>query len=369
MNPPFMIDGRYIQDHFPGIGRYTFNLIDALARIAPNEKFCLLYNPALKNTRYDIATLARYPNVELVRVDVSTFSAREQFQLPVNSGQLYHSPYYIKPYFLRVPSVVTIHDLIPLCSPRGYTPSQRVLFKFAIRLALLTTRRVIAVSKSAANDLRELLHVPSDNITVIHEGVDARFRPIGRPDQERVRAKYALPEKYILYVGSNKPHKNLETLVAAWKRAEVNAGLVIASAWDERYGSVVSNQRSEVRLLKNVDDEDLPALYSAASIFVTASLYEGFGLPLLEAMACGGPCISSNASSLPEVGGDAVLYFDPHRVDALAELITRVSNDRVLQDELRGKSLARANDFTWERTARATLDMYNAVGAIRESPR
>lgn len=369
MNRPFMIDGRCIQDHFPGVGRYTFNLIDALARIAPNEKFGILYNPALKNTRYDIAMLARYPNVELVRVDVPTFSAREQFQLPVNNCRLFHSPYYIKPYFLRVPSVVTIFDLIPLRAPRGISALARFFFRAAIALATRSSARIILPSISARDDLGATLGVAPSKLAVTPLAADARFRPMGKSDQERVRTKYALPEKYILYVGINKPHKNLETLIAAWERAGVEARLVIAGAWDERYGSVVSNQRSEVRLLKNVDDVDLRALYSAASIFVTASLYEGFGLPLLEAMACGAPCISSNASSLPEVGGDAVLYFDPHNVDALAQLITKVSNDRALQDDLRSKSLARAKNFTWERTAQATLDVYNDVAVIRESYR
>jgi len=362
------IDGRYIQDHFPGIGRYTFNLIGALARIAPEEKFSLLLNPGLINTRYDIAALARYPNVELVRVHAPTRSLREQWELPhvmqattQDRPYVFHAPYFIKPYFLRAPSIVTIFDLIPLRASRGVSASARLFFRLAIMLAVQTSRRIIVPSLSARDDLAATLGVAREKPAVIPLAADARFRPMGAPERERVRAKYSLPDKYILYVGINKPHKNLETLVAAWERAGVDAGLVIAGAWDERYGERL--REKEIKIISNIDDADLPALYSAATVFATASLYEGFGLPLLEAMACGAPCISSSASSLPEVGGDAVLYFDPRDADALAQLIARVVNDRAAQKELRGKSLARAAspEFSWERTASETLRVYKQV--------
>lgn len=355
------IDGRFVEDHFPGIGRYTFNLIDALARIAPEEKFALLHNPGLMNTRHDIATLTRYPNVELVRTNVPTRSLREQFQLPTSSFPLLHFPYFIKPYFRGTPSIITIFDLIPLRAPRGASASARLLFRFAIALAVLTSKRIIVPSISARDDLVAVLGVTRGKLAVTPLAADARFKPMGASERERVCAKYSLPEKYVLYVGINKPHKNLDTLAVAWERAGVEAGLVIAGAWDERYGERL--REKEIKIIPNIDDADLPALYSAATAFATSSLYEGFGLPLLEAMACGAPCISSNAASLPEVGGAAALYFDPRATDALAQLIARVVNDRALQDDLRAKSLARAKEFSWERTARETLAVYNQVSS------
>ncbi len=368
------IDGRYIQDHFPGIGRYTYNLIDALARAAPDNTFVVLHSPTGYNTRYDVDALARHPNVELHRVNVPTFSLREQFQLPISNIQLLHSPYYIKPYFLRVPSVVTIFDLIPLRCPSDLPNLRaRFFFRAAISLAARTATHVIAPSVAAQKDLVELLRVPREKITVIPLAADARFKPQPETEIFRVREKYTLPARYVLSVGINKPHKNLATLIEAWQCVDTAAALVIAGAWDERYASVVSGQSAAIRTIRDVDDVDLPALYSGATVFVMPSLYEGFGLPPLEAMACGAPVVCSNAASLPEVVGGpsagsgqcAALLINPRNPEEIATAITRVLSDTALRDELRGKSLARAAQFSWERTARETLQVYRSVAHRR----
>ncbi len=382
----FCIDGRYIQDHFPGIGRYTYNLIDALARSAPADRFVVLCNPALRNTRYDLAALARHPNLELVRVNVPTVSASEQYRLlsAVNgqrsavSGQpsaVFHSPYYIKPYLLRVPSVVTIFDVIPLVVPNAVSWRARWFFRWAVWLAAKTSARVIVPSRATRDDLIARLRVPRDKIAVIPLAADARLSPQSDAAIARVREKYALPERFVLYVGINKPHKNLATLLEAWARVERDAMLVIAGAWDARYthttadrrpmtdvqSLAVGGQRSAVKFIHNVADADLPALYAGATAFVMPSLYEGFGLPPLEAMAAGAPVICSNASALPEVVGDAALLVNPRDAEDIARALTRVLDDAALRDELRAKSLARAAQFSWEHTARETLDVYRAV--------
>jgi alpha-1,3-rhamnosyl/mannosyltransferase len=178
-----------------------------------------------------------------------------------------------------------------------------------------------------------------------------------------------LPEKYVLYFGSNKPHKNLPRLVEAFARwhtesRESQIRLVVAGQWDVRYPE--AKQRAEdlnapVLFIGSVDDAALPALYSSATAFVFPSLYEGFGLPPLEAMACGVPVVCSNAASLPEVVGDAALLVNPRAAEEIAAAITRVLTDAALRDELRAKSLVRASQFSWERTARATLRVYESV--------
>ncbi len=365
---PFCIDGRYIQDHFPGIGRYTYNLIAALARVAPGEKFVVLHNPALKNTRYDLSALESYPNIKLEPVDIPTFSGREQFGLASvirrSRAAILHSPYFVKPYFLPIRSIVTIFDLIPIHYPAELSNSAlHLIFRLATWLAARTSARVIVPSVAAEEDLVAHLHVPHRKISVVVLGVESRFIPQLEAAVMMVREKYSLSEKYILYVGSNKPHKNLEALVQAWDRAGVDAELVIAGAWDKRYGASGRGNAGTRRpiFLHNIEDVDLPALYSGATTFVMPSLYEGFGLPLLEAMACGAPVISSNVSSMPEVAGDAALYFEPHDTHGLAELIARVVSDRGLQEEMRDKSLARAKEFSWERTASETLAAYRSV--------
>ncbi len=368
------IDGRYIQDHFPGIGRYTYNLVAALARVAPNEKFIVLHNPALKNTRYDIAALGLNPNVELRRVDVPTFSASEQWALggAIRAGKgqapkVLHSPYFIKPYLLSFRSIVTIFDLIPV-HYRDELPNAalRLIFRLAVSLAARTAAHIIVPSLAVSDDLVATLRVPSKKLTVIPLAADAQFRPAAESEAARVREKYSLPGEYVLCVGINKPHKNLSTLIQAWQRARLNVPLVIAGAWDTRYGhkGARSEERgggSEIKWIRNVEDIDLAALYSCATVFVMPSLYEGFGLPLLEAMACGAPVIVSKASSLPEVAGQAASFFDPRDTRELATLISRVVNDRALQAEMRDRSLARAKEFSWERTARETLAVYRSV--------
>ncbi|MBM3129723.1 MAG: glycosyltransferase family 4 protein [Chloroflexi bacterium] len=367
----YAIDGRYIQDHFPGIGRYTYNLIDALARVAPDSGFAVLHNPALRNTRYNIAALARYPNVELCQVNVLTFSWYEQFQLPISNFQLLHSPYFIKPYLLRIASVVTIFDLIPLLFPNDVPSARtRFFFRWAVWLAAKTSARVIVPSVATRDDLIARLRVPREKIAAIPLAADARFAPQSDAAIARVREKYALPARYILYVGINKPHKNLATLIDAWARVERDAMLVIAGAWDERYageqgsgGAAVSGRRSAVRFIHDIDDAELPALYAGAAVFVMPSLYEGFGLPPLEAMACGAPVICSHASSLPEVVGDAALMVNPCDAEEMTRAIARVLDDAALRDELRAKSLARAAQFSWERAARETLEVYRAVSS------
>ncbi|MBI5300726.1 MAG: glycosyltransferase family 4 protein [Chloroflexi bacterium] len=372
---PFAMDGRYIQDHFPGIGRYTFNLIDALARIAPEERFVVLHNPTLKNTRHDITVLAHHPNIELRRVDTPTFSFREQFPIRHSHFAILHSPYIIKPYFLRIPSIVTIFDLIPLFFPNDLPNARvRIVFRLALTLATRTATRILAPSNSTRDDLVARLRVPRERIAVTPLAADARFAPQPKSEIARVREKYDLPARFILSVGINKPHKNHAVLIEAFdkfviRNSKFEIGLVIAGAWDARYAeqSKIENRKSKIYRLPDVADADLPALYAACDAFVFPSLYEGFGLPPLEAMACGAPVICSNASSLPEVVGDAALMFEPRDVNALSAHLARVLDDAALRDELRGKSLARAQQFSWERCAHETLAVYGEVIAHHTS--
>ncbi len=366
------IDGRYIQDHFPGIGRYTFNLIDALARVAPNERLLVLHNPALPNSHYDVAALGRYPNVQLSRVTVPTFSPAEQIGLLPRAPKvdLFHSPYYYKPYFSRVPSVVTIFDLLPLFYPAALPNARtRFIFRVAMGLAARTATRIIAPSSSTCRDLVARLRVARDKIDVIPLAADARFRPQPAAEIARVRAVYGLEAEYVLSVGINKPHKNFRTLIEAWERAgDRQRILAIAGAWDARYADLATQAElakartgADIRFIRNVADGDLPALYGGALVFVLPSLYEGFGLPPLEAMACGVPVVVSNVSSLPEVVADAGVLVDPHDADGLAARLRELLDDPGRRANASERSLRRASEFSWERTARETLAVYEMV--------
>jgi glycosyltransferase involved in cell wall biosynthesis len=367
----FILDGRYIQDHFPGIGRYAFNLAGAVSRVAADDKVRVLYNPRLRNTRYDVASLGESPNVELVRVDAPTFSLHEQFMganLSVTmNAALWHSPDYLMPYVLPLRSVVTLEDVMPLVL-REEMPSaaRRLVYRLLNLFAAHKAARVITISKSAREDILRLLGIPSSKISVIPLAVDAAFRPKEEAEIARVREQLNLPDRYVLYVGSNKPHKNIGRLIRAWASVVTDVALVIAGHWDERYpeaGRLTENLGLKERVLfrHNVSNDDLPALLSGALAFVFPSVCEGFGLPPLEAMAAGTPVVCARASSLPEVVGEAALLFDPLDVDAMASALTRVLQDGALRDTLRAKGQAQAHCFSWERTARETLEVYRSA--------
>ena len=366
-----VLDARTATDHFPGIGRYVVNLARALAQAAPDLPLALLYDPSAPATRLTLPDLPR------IACAASPFSLRQQWAVPRAlhraRASLYHSPYYLMPYRPGVPTVLTVHDLIPLLFPQYSTPQARLLFRLTTALALRAAQHIIAISGTTRHDLLAHFHIPSLHISVIPEAPDPACFPRPTSEITAVRQKHSLPEHYALYLGSNKPHKNLSRLLEAWSRLTPHVSritphaprltLVIAGAWDPRYPE--PRRRAEALGLDNIvwlgpiSEADLPALYSGATLFVFPSLYEGFGLPVLEAMACGTPVVCSNTSSLPEVAGDAALLVDPLDVEAWAEAISRLWGDDDLRRELREKGLAQAARFSWERTARETLAVYS----------
>ncbi|MGC8875397.1 MAG: glycosyltransferase family 4 protein, partial [Chloroflexia bacterium] len=228
--------------------------------------------------------------------------------------------------------------------------------------------RVIAVSQATRDDLIRHYRTVPDRVHVVHHGVSPRFRPTQDPG---VRARYGLPERYFLYLGTLQPRKNLERLLAAYARLPAGApAFVLAGGrgwYFERIARAVAAHNLGERVLfpGYIADADLPAVLSGAVAFVYPSLYEGFGMPLLEAMACGTPVIASRSSSLPEVVGDAGLLVDPLSVEALQEALQRILEDEPLREALRARGLERARLFTWERCAHETLGVLEKALAAR----
>jgi alpha-1,3-rhamnosyl/mannosyltransferase len=366
------IDGRCIQDHFPGIGRYTFNLARAMLPLfGEDEQLVLLRDPTQPSSQ-DLTILAG-ERVQVVDVPLSPFSLRQQWVVPRLlrrlGADIYHSPYYLMPYRPGVPVVVTVYDLIPLLFPQLASARARLLFRWTMALALRMASHVIVISEATRRDLLLFFRLSPKKVTTIPLAAAPNFRPPPPTEVERVRRKYALPNDYVLYLGINKPHKNLVRLVEAWGQirdsqfAIRNLQLVIAGAWDSRYPE--SQQRAAalgletaIRFLGPVAEDDLPALYGGAVLFVFPSECEGFGLPVLEAMACGTAVACANISSLPEVGGDAVLHFDPADVESIAQALCQALADPDLRAELRERGLRQAARFSWKRAAQKTLDLY-----------
>ena len=360
-------DGRTLGDHFPGIGRYAYNLARALLERPSQPELTLFYDPGQAHTRFDPASL---PGAKLV-VAAPAFALLAQWRLPRQlrrqAVDVYHSPYYIMPYWPGVPAVVTLHDLIPMRYPAYYTPLARLVFAASMRLAARTANRIIAISQATADDLQRTFGLRADRVSVIHEAPDPRFTLRTAPEIEPVRRRLGLPARFLLYFGSNKPHKNLPRLVEAYLGlGRIDVPLVIAGHWDPRYPQAkVTAEKAgaldRVLFLGPIADSDLSALYSAALAFVFPSEYEGFGLPPLEAMACGTPVACSDASSLPEVVGEAALQFDPREVETIRGGLEQLLGQPSLRDQLRERGLARARQFTWAAAAERTLAVYEAA--------
>jgi len=266
--------------------------------------------------------------------------------------------------------VVTIHDGEVFAVPEGLNPRFIRWYWFLLPRLARRALRILTVSQFSKNELVKYLKLTEEKVTVIYNGVDGRFTPQPQQKITVLRQKYNLPTRYVLALASRTPHKNVRRMLEAWsiiasKPALNNVGLAVAGGLtrtlraDPALAQLVTQPR--VYDLGYVPDRDLPLLYSGAATLVYPSLYEGFGLPPLEAMACGTPVVVSNAASLPEVVGDAGVCVNPYDVEDIAQGIYRVLTDEGLRRELRKKGLARARLFTWEKAARETLAVFEEV--------
>ncbi len=308
------------------------------------------------------------------------------------SVDLFHATEHLLPRLSAIRTVFTLHDLIFLFHPETHKPMNRWFLTLMMPRFLRAADAIIAVSECTKRDAVRCYGIPEEKITVIYEGVNPRFRPADPEAIAAVRQKYGLPERFILYVGTIEPRKNLTALLEAYtalmerpapcalrpatcdlrpatcdlRPATCDLRLMIVGKKGWLYEGFFRKLRElglEDRVIFTgyVPDEDLPALYSAADLFVFPSLYEGFGLPVLEAMACGVPVVCSSTSSLPEVAGDAALLVPPTDVRALTEAMERALTDERLRARMRARGLERARRFSWERAAQGTLITYRKV--------
>ncbi|HEX8991549.1 MAG TPA: glycosyltransferase family 1 protein [Anaerolineales bacterium] len=256
---------------------------------------------------------------------------------------------------------VTIHDLSVLEHPEWFNSNFRLWYTFLLPRLARRARIVLTVSEHSRRSILLKFRLPDEKVVVVHDGVNMQqFHPC---DAAAVRAKYGLGRQYILFVGSLDPRKNLERLLQSLMLLSdiPNIELVIAGSWSNIFRPVSMNRsKRRTRLLGYVPDEDLPGLYSGATLFIMPSMYEGFGLSVLEAMACGTPVISSHAGALPEVVGDAAMQIDPTSVEGMAEAMRTVLLQDSVRDELRRKGLERACLFSWERSAEQVWEVLSA---------
>lgn len=363
------IDARKLHDF--GIGTYIRNLLRELARLDQQTEFVLLCRAE------DVEAIhALGPNFRPVISNAGNYSIGEQFAIPWalkrEGVTLFHAPHYVLPPLVHCRSVVTIHDCIHLMFPQ-YLPN-RVALAYArgsIAMAARRATRVMTVSETSKTDIMRFFGTDPSKIDVIYNSYDERFGI--EPNAEvvsRVRERYQLQDQFILYAGNVKPHKNLDRLLEAFhlvrNRGLKQLKLVMIGDDISKYASLrraVHQHRLHkyVRFLGYLPEDTLAVMYRLASLFVFPSLYEGFGLPPLEAMASGTPVVTSNVSSLPEVTGDAAVLVNPYDPEAIADGIYRALTDEPLWLGMRRKGLARARQFSWEASIRRVREIYGEV--------
>ena len=370
------IDARKIQDF--GIGTYVRNLVRSLATIDSENRYVLLAKPADKESLRDLPA-----NFQVATESSPVYSLRElatlSWHLYRRKLDLYHSTHYVLPAWVQSKVVVTIHDIIHLLYPE-FLPSN-LAFLYAqrmIRRSLNRGDRILAVSQNTRSDLMHHFDVDGRKIQVVHNGVEDVFRhPLPPEDLARWLRDLGVSQPYILFVGNPKPHKNLDNLVKAYARArrlaQFDAPLICVGHRDGSEYKI--RQRAEylgvgdrVRLLGHVAQEALPAIYQGATLFLYPTLYEGFGLPVIEAMASGIAVITSNTSALKEIAEGYAHLVDPLDIDGMAKAIARCMGDSEHRASLAKLGLRRAEDFRWDRTAKKTLEIYLDVIEGREPP-
>jgi glycosyltransferase involved in cell wall biosynthesis len=363
------IDARKLRDF--GIGTYLRNILIELSRLDRETDYVVLCRPD------DVESgdvLGR--NFRMVPENAGNYSIAEQYRIPLALARervrLVHEPHYVLPPLVRCRSVVTIHDCIHLMFPQ-YLPGKLayVYAKGSMWAAAHKADRILTVSEASKRDILRFFDVAPDKVEVIYNAIDERFlSPANTERMDLVRQRYQLDHPFVLYVGNIKPHKNIERLIDAFGRARSQCGgdlkLVIIGDEISKYPALRQSVHKHkldkhVRFLGFQPMETLAAVYRLARAFVFPSLYEGFGLPPLEAMACGTPVVTSNVSSLPEIAGGAALLVDPYDANAIAGGIVQAVTDDALRADLIASGLDRARSFSWTQSVRKIHEIYMQV--------
>jgi glycosyltransferase involved in cell wall biosynthesis len=361
------IDARFVQGPNTGVTNYLLNLLSGISRVDRDNTYSIFLS--------DPAYINRVPQARNFRVRLNTANALiwKNLWLPQEVKRLgidcFHFPAYTASFANIGKNVVTIPDVIHKVNPDWFSFKERILLSLPINLAIKKADRIIAISQSTKRDIMKYYNVPDEKISVTLLAADESFRQIDEPSiKEYIKRKYAIDSDYILNIGVLFKRRNLERLLEAFSILKKNSGikhkLVIAGPGREYFnlGEYIARYglKQEVIYLGYIQQDDLPLLYNAALFFVYPSLYEGFGLPVLEAMSCGKAVIASKTSSLPEVVGDAGILVDPFKKEEFYQAMHRLIIDEGLRNELAMKGLKRAELFSWDSLAAETVSIYKS---------
>ncbi|MBA3468515.1 MAG: glycosyltransferase family 4 protein [Herpetosiphonaceae bacterium] len=349
-------DLRTLDDHFPGIARYGYELALALLRLPAGPQLSVIL-PATPRTRFDLTPLLA--GAQVVRSDAAVFGLRQHWEI----GRIIRDlgadvalfPYYVRPLWTSCPAITVVYDAISWRVPELFSPLKRVQIRVLHHLALARSAAICTMSRSAAADLVQFYSLNPARLSLTSGGVSRQFSPRPAPEIAAFRAAHSLPERYIVYLASDKPHKNIPLLLNAWAAANTGAvGLVLAGRWFDPATERLLDRdplRGRVWRLPAVAEADLPTLYSGALALAFPSRYEGFGLPPLEALACGTPVLAARTSSLPEVVGDAGVLL-PLEPGAWTSAIEAICHNPAHHADLTQRARPQAARFRWDDTAR-----------------
>jgi glycosyltransferase involved in cell wall biosynthesis len=344
-----------------GIGKYVRSLVECLAAIDGENTYFLCHRLSrLRRWKHFLRTPKPNFRGKLLQEPFHPFFLRRL--------DVFHGPDARLPRFTTAKTVVTIHDVASLVSDEYADAKFRRMKIDRYRDLLDRASCIITNSESTRRDMVRLLDAPPEKVRTVPMGVPEEFRPCGPQEQAAVRSRYGLDKDFLLFVGAITRRKNIRRLLAAFREVSKARDVVLILAGRPGYGAAEElapigelGLKDRVRLLGYVAEADLPALYSSAKLFLFPSLYEGFGIPVLEAMACGTPVVTSDCSSLPEVAGGAALLVDPSDIHAIAEAALRLLDDEPLRQDLAARGIERAKQFSWMRTARETLEIYKSL--------
>lgn len=368
------IDARFTRS--AGVERYYNQLIRHLSIIDKRNEY-VIYYPSLE---YMHSSMIDSPNFIPVVLPAPVFSIKEQplltYRLLKDKVDIFHATnYWVVPFASPCKIVTTAHDVCSVAQPELISFRARVYSRPILSYALRKACKIFTVSEFSKKEIVKYYREAAEKIVVTYNGIDERFRPVRDQDKlQKVMDKYNIRGEYLLFVGSVMTHKNVFRLIDAYSslgrsyKKKYSLLLVarrIPGHEDIYQAALAASKGESISFLDNVEDEDLPALYSASTAFVFPSLYEGFGIPLAEAMACGAPVIASRKSSTPEVCGTAAVYFDPLSARDITASIERFLTDKTLAASLSSEGIVRAGMFSWKTMAEATLKAYEEAYSQR----
>ena len=371
-----VLDARLLMPAMTGIGRYLIGLLDGFN----SKELAFDMDVWLQRNISDDHPVWKYQNgrINLQRIPLKHMEISQYWEIPIlvrrASPTIYHYPHFDMPLFVSCSKISTIHDVKYLVHPEffpKYNRVKKVLIKGLMGRTIKNSRYVISVSKTTKRDLQNIFHVPDEKILVIYEGVDRIFyKRLGEEKIQAILAKHNINRPYILFVGEKRPHKNIDVLIKAFAELSkmVNNEFMLVIVGKKYADYQIPEQITEelglhdlVVFINGMNDEELRACYQAAEIFMTLSKYEGFGLPVLEAMASGTPVVAAANASLPEIVGDAGVLVDTENSEMIARTLRNILRNKEKREYLVDLGLRRAREFNWQRCAEETISIYAKV--------